>query len=227
MTQPTVAGGSKAAVYEGFGNRALLRSVHDQLPPGGAVLDVGCASGGLLAALEDHAGRRVGIEPDPVAATAARRHADEVHVGSVHDVEPGDRSFDVVVLGDVLEHVADPDGALRRAAGWVAPGGRLVLSVPNVAHWSIRLEVLRGRWEYRASGILDDTHLRFFTWHSAADLVTAAGLATVERRPVISGLGAHLGRRVPGRVEGVWRRVGHRRPNLLAYQQLIVAEVPS
>jgi len=227
MIQPMVADVSKAAVYEGFGNRALLRSVLDQLPPGGTVLDVGCASGGLLAALEGRAGRRVGIEPDPVAAAAARRHADEVHVGSVHDVSLGDQRFDVVVLGDVLEHVADPDRALLRAARWVTPGGRLVISVPNVAHWSIRLEILRGRWEYRASGILDDTHLRFFTWQSGADLVTRAGLAAVERRPVISGLGAHLGRRVPGRVEGLWRRIGRRRPNLFAYQQLIVAEVPS
>ncbi len=222
-----VADGSKASVYEGFGNPALLRSVLDQLPSGGAVLDVGCASGGLLVALGGHAGRRVGIEPDPVAAATARRHADEVHVGSVYEVDPGSASFDVVVLGDVLEHVADPAAALRRAAGWVAPGGRLVISVPNVAHWSVRLEVLRGRWEYQASGILDDTHLRFFTWASGCDLVRGAGLTVVERRAIVSGLGAHLGRRIPARVEGLWRRIGHRRPNLFAYQQLIVAEVPS
>lgn len=222
---PTTTGAaSKARVYESFGNPALLRAVRDHLPAGGSVLDLGCASGGLLAALAGDAGRRVGVEIDPVAAAAAAEHADAVHTGSVESVELGAERFDVIVLGDVLEHVADPGAVLRRTASWSAPGGRLVISLPNVAHWSVRLSLLAGRWDYADSGILDDTHLRFFTWRSGAALVESAGLRLVERRPVISGLGAHLGRRVPAPIEARWRRLGQRRPNLLAYQQLLVAE---
>ena len=215
---------SKASVYEAFGNPALLRAVRDHLPAGGSVLDVGCASGGLLARLGDLAGRREGIEPDAAAADAARAVADVVHLGAVDEVQPAHAAFDVVVLGDVLEHVPDPSASLTRVLAWTAPAGRVVVSLPNVAHWSMRASLLAGRWEYRDAGILDDTHLRFFTWHTGVELLADAGVRVLERRPVISGLGAHLGRRVPHRVEGVWRRLGTRRPNLFAFQQIIVAE---
>jgi len=220
----TGAAGSKAVVYRRFGNAALLRAVRDHLPAGGAVLDVGCASGGLLAELRGVAGRRVGIEVDPRAAAAAREHADEVHEGRVEVVDPH-RRFEVVVLGDVLEHVAEPEAVLRRVRDWVTPGGRIVVSLPNVAHWSVRFALLAGRWDYRDSGILDDTHLRFYTWRTGGSLVEAGGYRLLDRHPVVSRLGAHLGRPLPGPVESGWRRLGHRWPNLFAYQQLLVAEV--
>ena len=213
----------KAEVYADFGNPALLRAVTAELPDGGAVLDVGCASGGLLARLADRAGRREGIELDAAAAEAAQAHADAIHQGAVDEVSVPEGCFDVVVLGDVLEHLVDPVPALARARQWLRPDGRLVVSLPNVAHWSVRLGLLAGRWEYRDSGILDDTHLRFFTWDSGARLVQDAGFAIERREPVVSGLGAHLGMRVPGAVERRWRGLGRRRPNLLAFQQLIVA----
>ena len=224
MTGTIGAPGSKADVYEAFGNPALLRAVVDHLAPGAAVLDVGCASGGLLARLAPHAGRREGIEVDPVAAAAAADFADRVHVGSVDQLGPEGPPFDVVVLGDVLEHVPDPAATLDRVLAWLSPEGRLVISLPNVAHWSVRLSLVAGRWEYRDSGILDDTHLRFFTWATGRELVEGAGLRIVDRRPVISGLRAHLGRPLPATVDRAWRRIGVRRPNLFAYQQIIVAE---
>lgn len=227
MSAPFAPGAhSKAEVYESFGNPALLRAVREHLPRGGSVLDLGCASGGLLAALADEAGRRVGVEIDPAAAATAAAHADAVHAGSLESVDLDGERFDVVVLGDVVEHVADPLAVLRRAATWSTPGGRLIISLPNVAHWSVRLSLLAGRWDYTDRGILDDTHLRFFTWRTGAELVESAGLRILERRPVVSGLGAHLRRRVPDALEARWRRLGHRRPNLLAYQQVLVAEAP-
>lgn len=215
----------KAQVYEHFGNPVLLRAVQRHLPAGGAVLDVGCASGGLLAGLAG-AGHREGIELDPTAAETARGVADTVHVGSVYDVDLPDASFDVVVLGDVLEHLVDPADGLRRILPSLRPGAAVVVSVPNVAHWSIRLSLLAGRWEYRDSGILDDTHLRFFTWASGARLVEDAGLRIVERQPIVSGLGAHLGRSVPRPLERAWQAAGRRLPGLFAYQQLLVARRP-
>lgn len=223
MTAPAAAHPGKAEVYADFGNPALLRTVSAHLPKGGAVLDVGCASGGLLAALGDDAGRREGIELDPVAAAAAGVHADAVHVGRVDEVEVGTAGFDVVVLGDVLEHLADPLPALCRAQDWLRPDGRLVVSLPNVAHWTVRVDLLRGRWEYCDSGILDDTHLRFFTWDSGARLVEEAGFSIEAREPIVPGLRSQLGWPVPAAIDRRWRGLGRRRPNLFAFQQLIVA----
>ncbi len=222
MTAPIHDAG-KAEVYADFGNPALLRTVREHLPPGGSVLDVGCASGGLLAGLAQQAGRREGIEADPVAATAAAAHADVVHRARVEDAVVDDEAFDVVVLGDVLEHLADPAPALARAHRWLRPDGRLVVSLPNVAHWSVRLGLLAGRWEYEDSGILDDTHLRFFTWSSGAELVEQAGFTVVEREAVVPGLRAQLGLPVPAGIDRRWRSMGRRRPNLFAFQQLLVA----
>ncbi len=214
---------SKAGVYEHFGNPVLLRAVRRHLPEGGSVLDVGCASGGLLEAIRDRAGRLDGVEMDAEAARAAARVADEIHVGSVDDVALPAAAFDVVVLGDVLEHLADPARALARVVPALRPGGVVVVSLPNVAHWSVRLALLAGRWEYRSSGILDDTHLRFYTWSTGAALVECSGLRIVEREPIVSGLGAHLGASVPRPVERAWRAVGHRIPTMFAFQQLLVA----
>lgn len=226
MTPPP-ATSRKAEVYARFGNRALLDQVAARLPAGGAVLDVGCASGGLLAALHGLAGRREGIELDPVAAAAARAHADQVHVGGLESLRgvPA-AAFDVVVLGDVLEHLPDPAGALPLAAQWVRPGGVLVISLPNVAHWTIRLHLLAGRWRYRDAGILDATHLRFFTWSSAHDLVQGAGLDVIERHAVATRLSSHLRVRVPEPLERVWARSAALRPGLLAFQQVLVVRVP-
>lgn len=223
MTGASEVGG-KADVYAKFGNPALLRLVREQLPVGGAVLDVGCASGGLLAALGGQANRREGIEPDPRAASAAAQVVDRVHVGLVGDVagiELG--AFDVVVLADVLEHVADPRTALVAATQWAKPSGRIVISLPNVAHWSIRLHLLRGHWDYQDRGILDDTHLRFFTWATGLRLVDSADLTVVDRRAVVPRLKHHVPIPVPELVERAWVKLGHRVPNLCAVQQLVVA----
>lgn len=220
----------KTGVYETFGNLGLLRLVQQVLPAGGSVLDIGCASGGLLAQLAPTAGRRVGIEPDQSAAQAAARHADTVHAGTLAEIGDslvGDgEHFDVVVLADVLEHVADPTTELRRAAALVAATGSMVISLPNVAHWTMRLHLGAGRWRYGPSGILDDTHLRFFTWHSAAALVRDSGLQVRSHIGVVPRLANHLPVPVPSMVEAYWQRGGRRWPNFFAYQQLLVVSLP-
>lgn len=219
--QPRVT--QKAHVYETFGNVALLRMVEMHLPRQGAVLDVGCASGGLLAALEGRAGRREGVEIDPTAADRAAAIADVVHFGSITAVDLPNDTFDVVVLGDVLEHVEDPVTVLGRVRPLLRQGGTIVVSLPNVAHWSIRWSLLLGRWEYRPAGILDDTHLRFFTWSSGAELLERSGFKIITRRPIVPGLSAHVGTGLPPLLDRAWRAIGRRRPSLFAYQQLLVA----
>lgn len=161
------------------------------------VLDVGCATGYLAQALRARGCTVSGVEYDAEAAEMARPHLDLLVVGDLVtlDVESafGDRRFDAIVLGDVLEHLADSDPVLARLTTLLAPGGSVVISVPNVAHGSLRLALLQGRWQYRELGLLDRTHLRFFTRSSLMALLADAGLCAVEiRTTVLDPLGCEV-----------------------------------
>lgn len=151
---------------------------------GRTVLDVGCATGYLAEALSAQGCTVSGIEVDPEAAEQARPKLADLVVGDLESVRledafPG-RKFDAIVLGDVLEHLSDPVGVLRSASVLLAEGGRIVLSIPNVAHGSVRLALLQGRWRYTGTGLLDETHVRFYTADSVAQLVHDGGLRIEE-----------------------------------------------
>lgn len=153
------------------------------------VLDLGCWDGLLLATLAERADcRGVGIERDPDAAARARARGVEVVAADLDDpawpAALGGRRFDVVVLADVVEHVRDPHAVLVAIRDRVlAPGGRVVLSVPNVAHGSIRLGLLLGAFERDEQGILDRTHLHFWTRDTFRAVLARAGLGVaVEAR---------------------------------------------
>lgn len=165
-----------AAAGLSHSHRLVLASV----PAGARVLDVGCAGGYLSAVLVERGHEVLGLEPDGDGATAARRKGIEVMDGGLGDIAirralTGGPPFDAIVLADVLEHMADPWEALAFARTLVAPGGCAVVSVPNIAHWTARRHVVRGRFEYSDHGIFDRTHLRFFTRTSARELATRAG----------------------------------------------------
>ncbi|HEV2776304.1 MAG TPA: class I SAM-dependent methyltransferase [Solirubrobacteraceae bacterium] len=215
---------AKAQTYADFGNGAIAAHARRLLPEGGRVLDIGCASGGLLALLRPRAGHLAGLEISASAATAAAQIADHVVQGALEDPElPFEaESFDLVVLADVLEHLADPAAGLARAAGWCRRGGGTVLvSVPNVAHWQARLTLLRGRWPQTDSGTFDASHLRWFTRDALAALLTASGLRDVELHAIVPALRNHapapVGRLLT-RVEPAWQAAGRRAPGLLGYQ---------
>jgi 2-polyprenyl-3-methyl-5-hydroxy-6-metoxy-1,4-benzoquinol methylase len=147
------------------------------------VIDVGCASGVLGAALKRaRLGIEVrGVEISPEAAGRAREVLDDVYCGSAESTVPSAwPKPDCVVFADVLEHLPDPWSVLRRYRDLLGPGGTVVVSVPNVAHRSVVEGILHGRFEYVDAGILDRTHLRFFTRASAVGLVENAGFR-VER----------------------------------------------
>jgi SAM-dependent methyltransferase len=215
---------AKAVHYARFGNGVAAAAARRLLPAGGSVLDIGCATGGLLALLRPQAGFTAGIELSPSAAAEAAKVADRVVAGGVQDAAFDPASFDVVVLADVLEHLVDPGAALALAVGWTKPGGHVVVSVPNIAHWQARLAVARGQWRADDSGTFDATHLRFFTVERVRALVEGAGLDDVAVEPVVPRLRNHVGvvERLPGRVgeaiERGWQAAGRRRPNLLGYQ---------
>jgi 2-polyprenyl-3-methyl-5-hydroxy-6-metoxy-1,4-benzoquinol methylase len=143
------------------------------------LLDVGC-SRGLFGATLLSSGRSVrlfGIEPDPDTAEEAAGHYEEVACGFFPDDLPDGRTYDCIAFNDVLEHVVDPWTMLDRAKEYLAPGGRIGASIPNVRHYIVvRNLALRGRWDYADWGVLDRTHLRFFTRSSIEDLFASAGL---------------------------------------------------
>ena len=150
-----------------------------------SVLDIGCGAGRLGEALKARQPAEVvGIELNEAAAAAGRQRLDEVLVGDVERLEldfpPG--SFDAIVCGDILEHLRDPDRLLRQARSWLAPDGRLVASIPNVRHHSVVRSLLEGNWTYESAGLLDRTHLRFFTRREIEKLFFRAGFAVEELR---------------------------------------------
>jgi methionine biosynthesis protein MetW len=221
---------AKAQTYAAFGNGVIADHALALLPAGGSALDLGCASGGLLALLRPRAGHLAGLELSPTAARAAAGVGDEVVQGALED--PGlpfaTGAFDLVVLADVLEHLADPRAALERAAGWCRPGGAILVSVPNVAHWSARLALARGRWPQEESGTFDSSHLRWFTRTSLADLLTAAGLVDVELDAIVPALRNHLRpERLARRAEPAWQALGRHAPGLLGYQVVGIARKPA
>jgi methionine biosynthesis protein MetW len=154
------------------------------LVPAGArrVLDLGCASGALGAALRERGAEVVGIERDPEYAVDAAERLDRVLNEDLETFEGWDGlgAFDVVIAGDVLEHLRDPWTVLRRAAALLPAGGTAIVSLPNVRYWETFWVLARhNTWPRRAEGIFDATHLRWFTLRDAWALLDQAGLDTV------------------------------------------------
>lgn len=199
------------------GHAKLLQIVPDRA----RVLDVGCSSGYLARPLVLRGCTVVGVEKDPVAADAAREVCEEVLVGDVETMElplPAG-SFDVVLCGDLVEHLRDPEAFLARVRPLLATGGSLALTTPNVANWAMRLGLLAGRWRYTERGILDRTHLHLFTKATLVEALERAGYRVSQLDftvPVpLFGFPA---------VERAAHAVGRLRPSLFAYQFVVAAE---
>ena len=140
------------------------------------VLDVGCGFATTSARIQSLGNEVTGIDSSPeIEAVAAKRIARVIH-GDVTDADLGDERFDAIIFADVLEHLPWPVSVLRRYLRWLKPGGSVIISLPNVGLWSVRLAHLFGRWNYDETGVLDRTHLRFFTRRSARWLIEQAGL---------------------------------------------------
>jgi 2-polyprenyl-3-methyl-5-hydroxy-6-metoxy-1,4-benzoquinol methylase len=183
-------------------------------------LDVGCSSGYLSRRLVERGAKVVGIEADERAAAAARAVCEDVLVGDVEtmDLPFAANSFDLVLCGDVIEHLRDPERFLARMRPLLRPGGRLVLTTPNVANWAMRLGLLAGRWRYTDRGILDRSHLHLFTKKTLEEMLDRAGYRIVEFDVTAP---------VPVVGSGLMERLAHAlarvRPSLLAYQFVVAA----
>jgi 2-polyprenyl-3-methyl-5-hydroxy-6-metoxy-1,4-benzoquinol methylase len=144
------------------------------------VLDGGAPHGYLAATLRDRGFRVTGIEANPDLAREAAQHCDELVVADLDGPLPAfNEPFDVVLCGDVLEHLKDPPAVLTSLNQNLKPDGIVIVSLPNVANLYVRLHLLMGRFDYQDRGILDRTHLRFFTRKTFRQLLDDAGLEVV------------------------------------------------
>jgi methionine biosynthesis protein MetW len=163
-------------IVESLGFSPTHNQVMAWVPPGSRVLELGCASGYVGRILIETKGCRVtGIELDPKAAQEARDNGLEVIEGSLEETSfraSLEERFDIVLATDVLEHLRNPAPVLDDFKRWLAPEGRAIVAVPNIATWPIREQLFfHGNFEYQDSGILDRTHLHFFTWDTLHKLV--------------------------------------------------------
>ena len=188
------------------------------IPPGNDVLDVGCASGYLGRELALKGCQVWGIENDEEAFTHI---PPATYVGLVRaDLQVIDslpwpeQRFDVIVAADVLEHLIDPVKTLAVLRHYLKEEGRLLVSLPNIAHLSIRMALLAGKFQYTESGILDRTHLHLYTFATAADLLRDGGFTPYRSLSGSDRFGAFLNR---------YRWLGRIFRRLLAYNIVIEA----
>jgi len=148
------------------------------------VLEAGCASGHVSEKLSAQGCTVVGIEIDGSVVEPAKQWLERVIVGNFDDVSlwqelEGDL-FDVILFGDVLEHLKDPLATLRESLRFLKPSGIVVISVPNIAHADVKIALINGQFPYSDDGLLDRTHITFFTKESLLKVVKDAGLVEVE-----------------------------------------------
>lgn len=184
------------AIYENI-NREIFALYGQE----SVILDIGCGSGALGAHLKQINPRCTvhGIDISGEACERAATRIDRVWCLDLDcDSLPGGGvRYDLIILGDLLEHLKRPDLLLSRLHDHLSHDGKIILSVPNIANYSIRLRLLRGEFRYTETGILDRTHLRFFTLRSITDLIRSCNFRVVSQR-FISRFPDRLCRLAPG-----------------------------
>jgi O-antigen biosynthesis protein len=181
------------------------------------VLDVGCSEGLLSKRMYQNNCTVVGIELETEAALKAKNFCKEVIIGDVESVNLNREYlnyFDVIVFADILEHLEDPLEVLKTFKNYLNDEGHIIISVPNIANWKIRFQLLFGNFEYSEYGILDNSHLRFFNEKSVRKLINDAGFE-------ISVFDLSVGD--VNKFPKLFHSIGMIKPNLLAFQFLIVA----
>lgn len=154
------------------------------------ILDVGCGAGVLGASIKSRQAAEVhGVELMSDAASKAGSYLDRIWNLPIESALPelADGYYDCIVAADVLEHVIDPWGTLSALKGKLSPDGKIVVSLPNVQNWEVVSSLLQGKWDYRSEGILDRTHLHFFTRKSVEELFWNAGLRIAHMGTTIRG----------------------------------------
>jgi len=157
--------------------RDVYLKIMELIPEGSRVLDVGCGTGNLASLIQERRKATViGVEPDPKQAAIAKLSGLNVHI-SEFDMAKEENlgKFDIILFADVIEHLVSPGLSLQKAKSLLKPGGAVIASIPNVAHWGVRLNLLCGKFEYQSCGLMDATHLRWFTRKTVERLFNKTG----------------------------------------------------
>jgi SAM-dependent methyltransferase len=157
-------------------------------------VELGCSDGSTGAAIIDllHPATYGGLELDKESAQRAQSKLNWVLWEDISKFDPIKRgfydmeSYDLLIALDVLEHLYDPWDVLKRWVDVLIPGGHVVLSIPNIGHISVLLSLANGHWNYTAEGLLDATHIRFFTWENIKEMLDGLGLTVVRLQPVLT-----------------------------------------
>lgn len=165
-----------------FSSHARLIGMAKALPKPAIILEVGIGCGYLGRELSGNGFRIIGLEKDRVSAESAKNSYEDILVCDIdRNGVPSLGAFDAIVLFDILEHLSDPLSSLKQISGSLNEGGRVFICLPNIANWVIRLKLLFGNFNYSDKGLLDRTHLRFFTFRAAKELIRASGLKITGR----------------------------------------------
>ncbi|MEA2336633.1 MAG: hypothetical protein QOE82_640 [Thermoanaerobaculia bacterium] len=212
--------------FEGSSHRILIDLIRRFAPRGGTLLDLGAAGGELGAAVRDQFEKTIGFEYDSDRIGQLRGRFDEVVITDLETVKTLPANVSAVVLADVIEHLRNSTTLLRLVKQSLAKDGVLFLSVPNIANITVRLGLLFGIFEYRDRGILDFTHIRFFTMRTIRREIENAGFriiairgSSVPIRLILTRMPdalLRIGERVLTWITRIWR-------GLFAYQVILVA----
>lgn len=194
---------------------------------GNLVLEVGTSTGYLTRVLRDLGNRVIGIEVDEEAAKIAEEYCDLMIPGDVEEIDLDDylapASIDLAVFGDVLEHLRYPAAVLKKVRRYLKPQGSIIVSIPNVCHGDVLINLLKGDFRYTSMGLLDETHLRFFGLKNVFDLLTDSGYEIEEVRTTRHPVGGTELRRSPEEVPAEIRRFIDGLPNSDVYQFVLLA----
>ncbi|WP_144941289.1 glycosyltransferase [Paenibacillus sp. 32O-W] len=163
-----------------------------QIKAGSKVLEMGPATGYMTRYMKEHLGCNIYcIEFDKESAKQAEKYCDKMIVANLEDLqwtsELVDEKFDYIIFADVLEHLRNPEKVLEQATRFLETNGIIITSIPNVSHNAIIMELMNGNFEYRELGLLDSTHVRFFTKKSILNMITEVGLTPIKMMATVVG----------------------------------------
>jgi len=210
-----------------WSSHSILAACLDYFPAQSKILDVGAASGMLARMCQNNSLRLFGVEPNPDWAQMASPLYEKMWVGQIDDIRDEFlKGYDAIVLGDVLEHLSAPEIVLQRLIKFQEPNCMFLISVPNIANLWVRLNLLVGHFDYTDRGILDRTHLRFFTRKTLTNLMTSTGLEIVSIKvtPIPLELVSKFFVSKPGKFfHAAFARLTSLFPTLLGYQFVVEA----
>ena len=213
--------------FEGSSHRILIDLIRRFVPRGGRLLDLGAAGGELGAALRERFETTIGFEYDVDRIGQLRGRFDHVVIADLETVRTLPKNARAIVLADIVEHLRDSGALLRTVKASLADDGRLFLSVPNIANITVRLGLLFGVFEYRDRGILDYTHLRFFTMRTIRREIENAGFRIAAVRGSSVPIRLIIGRYTPDFLLRIGERIltwiTRMWESLFAYQIILVA----